>query len=99
MSAGTASLRIKKIHASVQKVRTSEKIGVKYMQLWEEKALEREMGKAEGQAEGDARRLVKSVEEVMKHFGVELRQACEGVGTTAEEYQKAKKCVHDAGRI
>ena len=49
------SKRIKKIHEQVKKIKASEKIGVKYMQLWEEmvlarqeeKVLEAYMGKEE----------------------------------------------------
>ena len=50
------SNNIRKIHKRVCKVRTSEEVGVKYMQAWEEKyyAMEeaREIGLAEGRAEG-----------------------------------------------
>ena len=45
------SERIWKIHNCVQRIRSSEEMGVKYMQAWEEKALERLEGKAEGKAE------------------------------------------------
>ncbi|MBO5056131.1 MAG: hypothetical protein J6C64_07250 [Lachnospiraceae bacterium] len=39
---------------------------------------------------GDASRLVISVEAAMKNFNVDLQKACEGTGTTVEEYEKAK---------
>ena len=45
------SERIWTIHSCVQRIRASEEMGVKYMQAWEEKALERLAGKAEGKAE------------------------------------------------
>ena len=52
------SSKIKLIHETVRKVRMSEKMGVKYMQLWEEKEYiredAREKGLAEGRAEGRA---------------------------------------------
>jgi predicted transposase/invertase (TIGR01784 family) len=48
----TKSERIKRIHERVRKVKLSEKVGVKYMQAWEEKYYEREEGRAEGLAEG-----------------------------------------------
>ena len=50
----TKSKRIKQIYETVKKVKSSEKIGVKYMQLWEEMALAREEAKAEGRTEGKA---------------------------------------------
>ena len=46
--------RIKLIHERVKKIRRSEKMGVKYMQFWEEKAYAREEGLEEGRAEGRA---------------------------------------------
>ena len=79
----SASSRIKLIHEHVRKIKASEKMGVKYMQLWEEKALIREEGRAEI--------LVKSVETVMKNFEIDLQKACEGIGTTVEEYHRAKE--------
>lgn len=42
------SERIRRIHERVCKVKTSEKVGVKYMQAWEEKYYEREEGRKEG---------------------------------------------------
>ncbi|MDE7403943.1 MAG: hypothetical protein K2M81_02425, partial [Lachnospiraceae bacterium] len=39
---------------------------------------------------GKAEMLVSSVESVMLKFNVDLGKACEGVGTTVEEYFKAK---------
>ena len=41
------SERIRRIHERVCKVRSSEKVGVKYMQAWEEKYYEREEGREE----------------------------------------------------
>ena len=48
----TESCRIKRIHEQVKRIRLSEKMGVKYMQLWEEKAYIREEGYEEGYDEG-----------------------------------------------
>ena len=97
----TASDKIKLIHENVKKIRASEKMGVKYMQLWEEKALIKEEGRREGISEGrregkkvgKAETLVKSVEAAMKNFGIDLQRACEGIGTTVEEYHKAKEGI------
>lgn len=41
---------VKKIHERVRTIKSSEEIGVKYMQAWEEKIYEREEGRAEGEA-------------------------------------------------
>ncbi len=47
------SERIQKIHACVNRIKASEEIGVKYMQTWEEKIIEREKALAEGIAIGE----------------------------------------------
>ncbi len=54
----TKSARIRLIHDRVRKIRKSEKMGVKYMQFWEEKAYAREEGLEEGRAEGLAKGMV-----------------------------------------
>ena len=46
--------RLKEIKDHVNVVKSSEKIGVKYMQEWEEKILEKRKARAEGLAEGRA---------------------------------------------
>ena len=51
-AAKAESERIKLIHKKVQQIRTSEKMGVKVMQWWEELEYEREDARAEGHAEG-----------------------------------------------
>lgn len=47
-------------------------------------------GKTEGRLEGDAARIVKSIESVMKNLKVEAARACDIIGVTVEEYQRAK---------
>ena len=48
-------------------------------------------GYGKGRSDGDNDRLVKSVESAMENFKIDLRRACEGIGTTVEEYRKAKE--------
>ncbi|MBO5056287.1 MAG: Rpn family recombination-promoting nuclease/putative transposase [Lachnospiraceae bacterium] len=48
----TKSKKIKLIHKQVQKIKKSEKMGVKYMQRWEELAEARDEGLAEGRSKG-----------------------------------------------
>ena len=57
----TQSIRIKLIHKRVKKIKLSEKMGVKYMQRWEELAYARQDGKAEGKAEGEEIKLIKLI--------------------------------------
>lgn len=48
----TESSRIKLIHERVRKIRASEKMGVKYMQRWEEVEYARDEGREEGMTQG-----------------------------------------------
>ncbi len=48
------SPRIKLLHENVKKIRASEKMGVKYLQKWEELVYAKDEGRAEGKAEGRA---------------------------------------------
>lgn len=50
-----ASPRMRRLHERVLSVKQNEGIEVKYMQLWEEKIMEREDGRAEGLSEGAER--------------------------------------------
>lgn len=50
--------RLKKIHECVEKIKSSEEMGVRFMQSWEEKVIERQEGKAEGRAEGKAEAII-----------------------------------------
>lgn len=50
--------RLQEIQSHVNIVKSSEEIGVKYMQEWEEKILEKRKARAEGLAEGEDLRLI-----------------------------------------
>ncbi len=50
----SSSRKIRQIHKNIQKIRSSEEVSVKYMQAWEEKAIEREEGLKEGRQEINA---------------------------------------------
>ncbi len=56
----TESQRIKRIHEQVKRIKLSEKMGVKYMQLWEEKAYIWEEGMKQGLAQGE-KRLINTI--------------------------------------
>ena len=51
-------------------------------------------GKKAGYGKGDNDRLVKSVESAMENFKLDLQKACEGLGTTVEEYKAAKERIN-----
>lgn len=54
----SGSARIKTIHFCVNRIKSSEEIGVKYMQSWEEKIIEREKALAEGIAIGEQQGII-----------------------------------------
>ena len=56
----------------------------------------RKEGRKEGSRMGDAKRLVRSVEKAMEAFHVDLKAACEGIGSSVEEYTKAAAMVKPA---
>ena len=58
---GTKSHRIKLIHEKVRKIKISEKMGVKFMQKWEEIAYARDEGLAQGQAKGEKLNMIRLV--------------------------------------
>lgn len=54
----SGSENLKKIHAWVKRIKSSEEMGVRYMQTWEEKILDMQRGKAEGKVEGKAENII-----------------------------------------
>ena len=56
--------RIRLIHECVRKIKSSEEMGVKYMQSWEEKVYEREEGIAIGKAIGKAEDILEVLQEL-----------------------------------
>ena len=52
------SKRILKLHEKITRIKASEEVGVKFMNAWEEKLLDRQDGYEEGLAEGEARGIM-----------------------------------------
>lgn len=80
--------KIKLVHNNVKKIRQSEKMGVKYMQLWEEIAYVREEGREEGREE-----TLKALIEVCKELGlsrddtfIKIKDKCGFKTEDAEKY-------------
>ena len=59
ISCSTSRLQQIKNHVNI--VKSSEEIGVKYMQEWEEKILEKRKARAEGRAEGETFRVIQLI--------------------------------------
>ncbi len=83
----TASSKIKQIHDRVKKVKLSEKMGVKYMQLWEEKAYIREEGVIEGRSEGIAAFILDYLEDG-KSKDIIINKLIRRFSLSAEEAQQ-----------
>lgn len=71
--------------------RMDEVMGGHVLELESIKILHQE--RDEGQKEGDARRLLSSINGVMEKFEISLEEACDAIGVTLEQYQSAKKLV------
>ena len=86
VAARTQSKRIKLIHRNVEQVRESEKLGVKYMQLWEEKVYERLEGREEGRIQGENYKLISMVVRKLKKNKTEA--------VIAEELEESLEFIH-----
>jgi len=82
----SGSERIQKIHACVSRIKTSETIGVKYMQTWEEKIVIREEGREEGREEA----YVQAVRNLMEKLGLTVGEALDMISVPE---QMREKCV------
>lgn len=69
------SERLKRIHEIVKKVKLSEKVGVKLMQIWEEHAMIREDGLSQGLSQGLRSRSIEDVRKLMKNLKLTAKQA------------------------
>ena len=76
--------RIEELDRIVKEVKQSEEWEAVKMNILE-------IGLKQGIEQGMAKSLVKNVESAMKNFGIDLQRACEGLGTTVEEYEQAKE--------
>lgn len=89
IAAKSKSSKIQKIHDRVQRVKDSEKVGVKLMQAWEERYYDRlearEQGHAEGHAEGRAEGRAEGHAEGMRNALRNLVQKKLAKGKSIEE--------------
>ena len=56
-AAPAESQKVREIQKRVEAIKSSEEVGVRYMQAWEEKVLERQAGRQEGRLEGRTEKL------------------------------------------
>ena len=90
--------RLQEIQSHVNIVKSSEEIGVKYMQEWEEKILEKRKARAEGLAEGLADgedlRLIKLIKKKIQK-SKNLIQIADELEETPESIQILYDCVKE----
>lgn len=80
------SERIQRIHSCVNRIKLSEEIGVKYMQTWEEKIIEREKALEEGIAIGERQGIAIGVDSAMISS---IRNLMENLDLTPEQAMTA----------
>ena len=86
--------RLQEIQSHVNIVKSSEEIGVKYMQEWEEKILEKRKARAEGLAEGEDLRLIKLIKKKIQK-SKNLIQIADELQETPESIQILYDCVKE----
>ena len=84
VSASCTSERIHNIQKRIHAIKSSEKIGVKYMQAWEEKILEQEKAREEGHASGLREGLIQKLKELVEKK-VQKGYAAEEIAEMLEE--------------
>ena len=84
VSASCTSERIHNIQTRIHAIKSSEKIGVKYMQAWEEKILEQEKAREEGHASGLREGLIQKLKELVEKK-VKKGYAAEEIAEMLEE--------------
>lgn len=95
----SCSERIRKLHKKVARIKENEEVGVKFMNLWEEKLLDRQDGYEEGLAEGEKHGRTAGITEgeikksreiavKMKARGIDLAEISEMTGIPVDELKK-----------
>ncbi|MCC8150212.1 MAG: hypothetical protein LIO96_01795 [Lachnospiraceae bacterium] len=81
---------VRKLHNSVRAIQKNEEIGVRYMQLWEEKIMGEQEARAEGRAEGTRNATMDNIRNLMDSLKISLEQSMDILKIPAaerEEYQ------------
>ena len=90
--------RIVELDEIVREVKESEEweeVQMDIMEIAMERGMQYgiEKGIEQGIEQGMAKNLIKNVDSAVKNFGVSLQRACEGLGTSLEEYEAARKKI------
>ena len=90
ISCSTSRLQQIKNHVNI--VKSSEEIGVKYMQEWEEKILEKRKARAEGRAEGETFRLIQLIKKKIQKSKT-LIQIADELEEEPDTIQSLYECI------
>jgi len=89
-----SSEKVQELHNKINKIKLSEEIGVRYMNLWEEKAFDRHDGYVEGHAkgveEGIEKGMIQTRIEIARNFkaaGIPIEVIAGNTGLTIEEIE------------
>ena len=82
------SERLKQIHACVSRIKASEEAGVKYMQKWEEKIIEREKALAEGRQVERKEMILSSMGKLMEKMNMTAEEALDFLEVPKDEWEK-----------
>ena len=88
-AAASSSDKIRRLHEKVRTIKASEEIGIKFMNEWEEKMLERKEGREEGE-----RAKQREIAEKMIAMGMDIPTVSEATGLSEDEVRGLK----NAGR-
>ena len=90
VSQGCKSRRIKDMQKRITKIKSSEKVGLKYMQAWEEKVLGENQAREEGRKEGEIVMLIENYKEFGKSTEDVIKKLMERFQMTEKE---AQECI------
>lgn len=94
-SENVTNSEIQEIQKMVDEIKQNSEIGVRYMQSWEFRQICHEEGYKDGydkgDHQGDSRRLIEDVENLMKNLKMDLPTACKSLGITVDVYEQAKQ--------
>ena len=88
-AAASSSDKIRRLHEKVRTIKASEEIGIKFMNEWEEKMLERKEGREEGRAEGEQAKQ-REIAEKMIAMGLDIPTVSEATGMSEDEVRGLK---------
>ena len=91
-AAASSSDKIRRLHEKVRTIKASEEIGIKFMNEWEEKMLERKEGREEGRAEGE-RAKQREIAEKMIAMGMDIPTVSEATGLSEDEVRGLKNAA------